>query len=107
MTNLFELVLEQYSNAKSIVNIPPNIDLFLQHPKNEIIVHYPVRMDDNSVKVVKGYRVQHNNILGPFKGGIRISDDIYLDEIKALAFGCLSNVLYKNYHMGVQKVVLK
>ena len=86
MTNLFELVLEQYSNAKSIVNIPPNIDLFLQHPKNEIIVHYPVRMDDNSVKVVKGYRVQHNNILGPFKGGIRISDDIYLDEIKALAF---------------------
>lgn len=86
MTNLFELVLAQYSNAKNIVNISPDIDAFLEHPKNEIIVHYPVRMDDNTVKVIKGYRVQHNNILGPFKGGIRISDDIYLDEIKALAF---------------------
>jgi glutamate dehydrogenase (NAD(P)+) len=86
MANLFELVIHQYSNAKSIINISEDIDAFLTHTKNEIIVHYPVRMDDNSVKIIKGYRVQHNNILGPFKGGIRISDDIYLDEIKALAF---------------------
>ena len=86
MTNLYELVMRQYSNAKTIINISPDIDAFLEHPKNEIIVNYPVRMDDNTVKVIKGYRVQHNNILGPFKGGIRISDDIYLDEIKALAF---------------------
>ena len=86
MSNLFDLVIRQYSTAKSIINISDDIDTFLTHTKNEIIVHYPVRMDDNSVKMIKGYRVQHNNILGPFKGGIRISNDIYLDEIKALAF---------------------
>jgi glutamate dehydrogenase (NAD(P)+) len=86
MDNLFELVQQQYSKAKSIISLSTDIDAFLSASKNEITVHYPIRMDDSSVKMIKGYRVQHNNILGPFKGGIRISDDIYLDEIKALAF---------------------
>ena len=42
------------------------------------MVNYPIRLDDGSVKMLKGYRVQHNNVLGPFKGGIRFSQDIYL-----------------------------
>lgn len=88
MSNVFELVLKQYEKVKQEYNQNSKYDIFkyLEYPKNEIIIHYPVRMDDGSIKMIKGYRVQHNNILGPFKGGIRISEDIYLDEIKSLAF---------------------
>ena len=88
MSNVFELVMQQYEKVKQEYQQDKSYDIFkyLEYPKNEIIVHYPVRMDDRSIKMIKGYRVQHNNVLGPFKGGIRISDDIYLDEIKSLAF---------------------
>jgi len=88
MSNVYELVVKQYSDAKNehLHDKTYNIFDYLEYPKNEIIIHYPVRMDDGTIKVVKGYRVQHNNVLGPFKGGIRISNDIYLDEIKSLAF---------------------
>ena len=88
MSNVYELVVKQYRDAKNehLHDKTYNIFDYLEYPKNEIIIHYPVRMDDGTIKVVKGYRVQHNNVLGPFKGGIRISNDIYLDEIKSLAF---------------------
>lgn len=88
MSNVYELVVNQYNNAKREHHHDKSYDIFdyLEHPKNQIIIHYPVRMDDDSIKVIEGYRVQHNNVLGPFKGGIRISDDISLDEIKSLAF---------------------
>lgn len=99
MSNLFELVLKQYEVAKKAFTTRRaslsvdgndhdyyNIFNYLEFPKNEIIIHYPIRMDDGTVRIMKGYRVQYNNVLGPYKGGIRISDDIYLDEIKSLAF---------------------
>ena len=84
--NLFEQVKLQYDEAKKIMNLDEDIENILKYPKNEIIIHYPIVMDDNKIKIIKGYRVQYNNVLGPYKGGIRISDDIYLDEIKSLAF---------------------
>ena len=87
MTNLFELVLKQYENAKELLTDDEyEVFKYLECPKNQIMIHYPVRMDDGSIEIIKGYRTQHNNVLGPFKGGIRISDDIYLDEINSLAF---------------------
>jgi glutamate dehydrogenase (NAD(P)+) len=89
VTNLFELVLKQYESAKKAMGLSDDeYDVFkyLECPKNQIIVQYPIRMDDGSVKMIEGFRTQHNNVLGPFKGGIRISDDIYLDEINSLAF---------------------
>jgi glutamate dehydrogenase (NAD(P)+) len=93
MSNLFELVLKQYEVAKKAYcddnddnDDEYNIFNYLEFPKNEIIIHYPIRMDDGTIRIMKGYRVQYNNVLGPYKGGIRISDDIYLDEIKSLAF---------------------
>ena len=64
--NLFDLVIEQYEKAKAHLNLEDSIGSFLEVPKNEIIVHYPVRRDDDSLIMVKGYRVQHNNVLGPF-----------------------------------------
>ena len=84
--NLYELVLKQYNNAKQYLTIDQGLLLYLENPKYEIISNYPIRRDDNSIQIIKVFRVQHNNILGPFKGGIRICEDINLDEIKALAF---------------------
>ena len=49
------------------------------------MVNFPIRLDDNTVKMIKGYRVQHNNILGPYKGGLRFNPNVNLDEIKSLA----------------------
>jgi glutamate dehydrogenase (NAD(P)+) len=57
----------------------------LNHPKNEIIFNFPVKLSDHSLHIFKGYRIQHNDILGPFKGGIRFHEDVHLDEVKALA----------------------
>jgi glutamate dehydrogenase (NAD(P)+) len=57
----------------------------LRQCKREFTVHFPVKMDDGSVKIFTGYRVQHNDIRGPFKGGIRFHPDVNLDEVRALA----------------------
>jgi glutamate dehydrogenase/leucine dehydrogenase len=87
MANIFEIVMKQYENAKKLMTDDEfEVFKYLERPKNQIIVTYPIRMDDGSVRMIEGYRTQHNNVLGPFKGGIRISDDIYLDEINSLAF---------------------
>ena len=58
---------------------------FLREPQRELTVHFPVKMDDGSVQVFTGYRVQHNLARGPAKGGIRYHQDVTLDEVKALA----------------------
>ena len=54
----------------------------LSQPKNEIIVNFPVSMDNGEFRLFKGYRVQHNNILGPFKGGIRYHEHVTLDDVQ-------------------------
>jgi glutamate dehydrogenase (NAD(P)+) len=83
--NLYTIVQGQLEKAAAAMNLSKEIGLILSQPKNEIIVHFPVRMDDGSYRLYKGYRVQHNNILGPFKGGIRYHEDVTLDELKGLA----------------------
>ena len=57
----------------------------MSQPKNEIIVNFTVSLSNGTTEMFKGYRVQHNNILGPYKGGIRFNKCVYLDECKALA----------------------
>ena len=83
--NLNQIVLSQLDRAAKAINLDPAIYTILSQPKNEIIVNFPVRMDDGSFKLFKGYRVQHNNILGPYKGGIRYDESVSLDELKGLA----------------------
>ncbi len=83
--NLFEIATKQVEKAMKLINLEPNIAEILAQPKNEIIINFPVRMDDGSIKMFKGYRVQHNNVLGPYKGGIRYHHEANLDEMKALA----------------------
>jgi len=83
--NLFLLAEEQLKNAFKVVSIDSSLERILSQPKNEIIIHFPVRLTSGKVVLFKGYRVQHNNILGPFKGGFRYHHDVYLDECKALS----------------------
>merc|ERR1712166_171469 len=84
-TNLYNLVLEQFKSAIEKTKFDSNIYRYLSEPKHEIITNFPVRMDTGDIKMFKGYRVQHNNTLGPYKGGIRFSMDLHLDEVKSLA----------------------
>jgi glutamate dehydrogenase (NAD(P)+) len=84
--NVYQLIDQQFSRALELTPISDETRVILSQPMNEIIVNFPVTLNDNSIKLFKGYRVQHNNILGPFKGGLRFHQDVYLDECKALAF---------------------
>lgn len=67
------------------LKINPSVEEYLKEPRKTIIVNIPVKMDDGSIKSFTGYRVQHNNALGPYKGGIRFHPNADLDEVKALA----------------------
>jgi len=84
-TNLYENVIRQLEKAEEIVHFDRDICKILAETMNELIVHFPVKMDDGKVKMLTGYRVQHNNALGPFKGGLRFHPLVDIDEIRALA----------------------
>src|ERR1700709_1811446 len=83
--NLFEIATKQIEKAMKLISIDPDIAQILGQPKNELIVNFPVRRDNGSYEMFKRYRVQHNNILGPYKGGMRYHHEANLDEMKALA----------------------
>ena len=83
--NLFEIATRQIDKAMKLIAIDPDIANILGHPKTELIVNFPVRMDNGHIQMFKGYRVQHNSALGPYKGGIRYHEEANLDEMKALA----------------------
>ncbi len=71
--------------AARVADIEPFVQTILSQPRNEIIVNFPVRMDSGEVRLFKGYRVQHNDLLGPFKGGMRFHPSVTLDGVNALA----------------------
>ncbi len=83
--NLYFQTIGSVLEAADLLDVPHRIKLILSQPKNEIMVHCPVRMDDGTWQLFKGYRVQHNNVLGPYKGGIRYHGEVKLDEVKTLA----------------------
>jgi glutamate dehydrogenase (NAD(P)+) len=83
--NLFEIATRQIDKAMKLIDIDPDVAQILAQPKNELIVNFPVRMESGKFQMFKGYRVQHNNILGPYKGGMRYHQEANLDEMKALA----------------------
>lgn len=84
-TNLFEMATRQFERAADLVDLDPMVHTILSEPQNEIIVNFPVRMDDGEYRSFKGYRIQHNNANGPYKGGIRYHEAVNLAEVKALA----------------------
>ncbi|MEM1098220.1 MAG: Glu/Leu/Phe/Val dehydrogenase [Planctomycetota bacterium] len=83
--SLYQQVISDVLDTSAMLDQADHLKLILAQPQNEIMVHYPVLMDDDSYRLFKGYRVQHNNILGPYKGGIRYHPDVSLDHVKALA----------------------
>jgi glutamate dehydrogenase/leucine dehydrogenase len=84
-TNPHESAKEVIRNAAGIMQLEPWITESLLQPQKEIHVSFPVKMDDGSIKIFQGYRVQHNNALGPYKGGIRYHPNTDIYEVRALA----------------------
>lgn len=83
--NPFESMMQRFDLAASILGLDEGIYNYLKAPVKQIITSVPIIMDSGSIEVFEGYRVIHNDILGPSKGGIRYAPDVNLDEMKALA----------------------
>ncbi|HSG86842.1 MAG TPA: Glu/Leu/Phe/Val dehydrogenase [Candidatus Limnocylindrales bacterium] len=83
--NAWEVAQRQFDLAAERLNLDPGLRAVLREPRRALTVTFPVHMDDGSVRVFTGYRVQHNLGRGPAKGGIRYHQDVSLDEVKALA----------------------
>ena len=83
--NAWEVAQQQFDLAAERLGLDEGMRLVLREPRREFTCHFPVHMDDGSVQVFTGYRVQHNLGRGPAKGGIRYHQDVSLDEVKALA----------------------
>ena len=82
---LFRDTQQQFEQIAKKISLDENVFHRLRVPDRALIVTVPFRMDDGSVRVVPGYRVQHNDVLGPNKGGIRYSEGVSLGEVAALA----------------------
>lgn len=83
--NPFQIALKQLEEAAKILNLDKGMFDVLSHPKRVLTVSIPVKMDDGSMRVFTGYRSQHNDARGPYKGGIRYHPDVTIDEVKALS----------------------
>ncbi len=81
----WDVALRQFDRAADHLPLKRGIREFLAYPKRELTVHFPVKMDDGSVRIFTGYRIHHSTVLGPTKGGIRYHQDVSLNEIRALA----------------------
>ncbi|PIR22862.1 MAG: glutamate dehydrogenase [Deltaproteobacteria bacterium CG11_big_fil_rev_8_21_14_0_20_45_16] len=81
----YTAVQEQFDEVAELMKLDQNIRVRLRVPDRAFIIHVPIRMEDNIVRVVQGFRVQHNDTLGPFKGGIRYAPDVNLGEVASMA----------------------
>jgi glutamate dehydrogenase (NAD(P)+) len=96
----------QFDNAAQILNLSPGLRAVLREVRRELVVRFPVKMDNGSVRVFEGYRVQHNTTRGPAKGGIRFHPETNLEEVKALSMWmtwkcALMNIPYGGAKGGV------
>ena len=82
---MYDNVMQQFNSVADRIALNPNIRKILGITNNEIVIHFPVRMDNGNVEVFTGYRVQHNNALGPYKGGLRYHPTVDVEAAKALA----------------------
>src|SRR6185369_3042631 len=80
-----EMAVKQFESAAAKLNLDKNVAARLQRPDRALILSVPVMRDDGRVQVFTGYRVQHNDTLGPYKGGIRYHPEVNLGEVSALA----------------------
>src|SRR6476469_5482739 len=83
--NPFDVALKQLDEAVKLIKLDNGMHEILAHPKRVLTVSIPIRMDNGEVKVFTGFRSQHNDARGPFKGGIRYHPQVTIDEVKALS----------------------
>jgi glutamate dehydrogenase (NAD(P)+) len=81
----FAIAQAQFDRAAEMLDLPQGIRAMLRIPQRELTVNFPVKMDDGTIQVFTGYRVQHNLGRGPVKGGIRYHPQVDIDEVRALA----------------------
>lgn len=98
--NPFENALTQLSRATAVQAFPEAFIKQLSSPNREVRISIPVVMDDGRTEVFEGYRVEHNNARGPYKGGIRYHHDTDINEVKALAFWMALKCAVANIPMG-------
>lgn len=83
--NIWDVARKQLDITAKMINLDSGIHKVLRNPKRELIVNFPVKMDDGEIEIFHGFRVQHNTAMGPTKGGIRYHPNVTLDVVKALA----------------------
>lgn len=105
--NPFESMMQRFDVAAEILDLEPGIYNYLKTPTKQIIVSIPIQMDDGRIEIFEGYRVIHNDILGPSKGGIRYAPDVTLDEVKALAAWMTWKCAVMNIPFGGAKGAVK
>jgi len=81
----YDMALEQFQRAADLMKLDPNVQEILRKPRRILSINFPVKMDDGRILLYQGFRSQHNNALGPYKGGIRFHPNVTIDEVKALS----------------------
>ncbi|HGG8091018.1 TPA: Glu/Leu/Phe/Val dehydrogenase [Neisseria meningitidis] len=104
--NPFEIARKQVKTACDRLKTDPAVYEILKSPTRVLEVNFPVKLDDDTVKTFTGYRSQHNNAVGPYKGGVRFHPGVNLDEVKALSIWmtikcCVAGIPYGGGKGGV------
>lgn len=81
----YDIAVEQFQRAADIMKLDPNVQEILRKPRRVLSINFPVKMDDGRLLLYQGFRSQHNNALGPYKGGVRFHPNVTIDEVKALS----------------------
>ncbi len=105
--NLYENVNKQFNKAADLMDLDSNVRSRLSKTANEITVNFPVRMDDGRLEMFTGHRVQHCDVLGPFKGGLRYHPAVDINEVRALATwmtwkGAITDIPFGGAKGGIQ-----
>jgi len=100
MQNPYQNAMTQLDKVAKIKDFGDDFITRLRQPDRDIRISIPIKMDDGSLKIFEGYRVEYNNALGPYKGGIRYHPDTEINEVKALAFWMAIKCAVANIPMG-------
>ena len=104
--NPFEIARKQVKTACDRLNADPTVYEILKNPQRALEVSFPVKLDNGTVKTFTGYRSQHNNAVGPYKGGVRFHPNVNFDEVKALSIWmtikcCVAGIPYGGGKGGI------
>ncbi len=100
-------VIDQVKKAAELISLDPDIGNLLASTKNELIINFPVKLDEGPVEIFTGYRVQHNDVMGPFEGGIRFHPGLSIEDVRTLATcmtwkSAIANLPFGGAYGGIQ-----